>query len=474
MLTNICNVKTVFICPDHNEKYEKRKNHVNELLTRIGIKNFTHFKSGTESYPSCLSLATVEILKCHMDDNPILILEDDVEWTGIYNFNISSKCDAIYLGLSKSAGHATENIHEGSFQFLDLNTPQVKVINMLGGHAVVYITQKYKQAVVDILLSNNLYYNDVLMSTIQKKYNVIANKIPLFFQSQIYDGNEEKTKFFLKTKKDPFFSFDNHLCTIVSAYYVTGTKKNTHETYMKWIKNFFTLGSPIVLFTSPDLVDILKQLRGSKPIHIISLPFEELTTWKKYDWEGQHHIDKEKNIHSPDLYCIWAEKSFFVERVVDMNPFNTKFFYWCDAGAFRTDNMSEFYNFPMTNYFIPEKILFNAVGQLQESDKILYEDGIIGNFDDLNISRVIGGMWGGDATACKNWRVAYENMLNKYVKANRFYGKDQHIMLSAYLEKPSLGVFTKKPDGRDMWMYIHYVLSGKDYLEYDFTYHILP
>lgn len=62
----------LYICPDHNEKYHTRNLHMDNMLDTIGFKDFTHFKSSTENYPTCLNKATIDILENNLD-NPILI-----------------------------------------------------------------------------------------------------------------------------------------------------------------------------------------------------------------------------------------------------------------------------------------------------------------------------------------------------------------------------------------------------------------
>ena len=104
----IQDLKVVYICPDHNEKYHNRKLHMEKLLGDLGFKDINHFKSGNEKYPKCLSLATIDILTKYMDE-PILVLEDDIESTGQYDFDFVPEADAIYFGLSVAAGHDTLN-----------------------------------------------------------------------------------------------------------------------------------------------------------------------------------------------------------------------------------------------------------------------------------------------------------------------------------------------------------------------------
>jgi hypothetical protein len=195
----ITNLKTVYICPDHNNKYHDRQIHMDTLLNKIGFKDIIHFKSSSEKYPTCLCKAIIDILKNNLD-NPVLILEDDIEWTGITDIEFEPYVDAIYLGLSKSGGHPTNNIHLGDSIFQPWSETQVKVINMLSGHAILYNSRRYKEAVIDILSNNlnELYHSDVLYSRLQSKYIILANKKPVFYQSSKFNKTmheENWTKF---------------------------------------------------------------------------------------------------------------------------------------------------------------------------------------------------------------------------------------------------------------------------------------
>ena len=193
----IVDFKTIYICPDHNEKYHTRKIHMDNMLNTIGFKDFTHYKSSTDNYPTCLNKATIDILENNLD-NPVLILEDDIEWTGINEIVVDPTADTIYLGLSKSGGHPTDDIHLGDSVFEPWSDTQVKVTNMLSGHAILYISREYKEAIIELLKNNTLYYNDVLFSRLQPKFTVLANKKPVFYQSSRFNSGmhqENWTKF---------------------------------------------------------------------------------------------------------------------------------------------------------------------------------------------------------------------------------------------------------------------------------------
>jgi hypothetical protein len=83
---------------------------MDDLLSKIGFltEKLEHFKSSTENYPDCLAKANIEILTKYMNE-PVLILEDDVEFTGVEEFDMIKESDAIYFGLRIAGGHATQN-----------------------------------------------------------------------------------------------------------------------------------------------------------------------------------------------------------------------------------------------------------------------------------------------------------------------------------------------------------------------------
>ena len=203
MFINLINIKTYFICPSHNDKYIEREKHMKLLLNNLGFTNIIHYKSGNQSYPLCLLYAIINILNENLNNEPILILEDDVDYTNeSLSFDIPDNTDAMYLGISKAAGDYFDNINTGNAICKSINNNQVKIINMLSGHAIMYISKKYKKAITKEFNKyiNIVYHTDVIMSRIQQYYNIIANKKPLFYQSNNYNipnDMEEGTKFII-------------------------------------------------------------------------------------------------------------------------------------------------------------------------------------------------------------------------------------------------------------------------------------
>ena len=239
-------------------------------------------------------------------------------------------------------------------------------------------------------------------------------------------------------------------CTLVTAYYPIKSKR-PESIYLEWAKTFMTLEASIVLFTAPDYVETFKSMRGIKPIHIISRKFEELDMWKNYSviWKLHHYMDSEKDIHSPELYAIWAQKSSFVNETIDLNPFKTEYFFWCDIGAFRGPVIQYEVrkSFPNIKHLPDDRILLCSVNPLLPEDKIVQKDGIPCDFTDPTHARLVGGLWGGSTVGCRKWHNAYCAMLQRYFDAGRFAGKDQNVMLSTYIKDSSLAyVVCPHPD----------------------------
>jgi hypothetical protein len=196
----LIDIPVVFINPDHNEKYTARKQHMFELLEKIGFKNITHFKSGNENYPTCLLTAFIDILNSNMNDSPILLIEDDVEpfieLNSETEIDFPENTDAFYIGFSKSGGSKTINSHEGWSQYRKISDKHIRIFNMLTTHAIIYNSKQYKERVCSELiklLNKPLYHSDVIISRVQPEYNIYGYRYPLFYQSVEW-GNVQHTE----------------------------------------------------------------------------------------------------------------------------------------------------------------------------------------------------------------------------------------------------------------------------------------
>ena len=81
--------------------------------------------------------------------------------------------------------------------------------------------------------------------------------------------------------------------------------------------------------------------------------------------EKQPLLDREKNLHSAELYAVWNLKTYILSQVAKVNPFKSEFFIYTDSGAWRG---SQFNNWPDESFIpkvrdkIQDRILYGQVG----------------------------------------------------------------------------------------------------------------
>lgn len=420
--------KVVIICPAHDEKYIKRLENTKKLLSTLGFRNIEHFKSGTKSYPNCLSLATIEVLKQHLDDNPVLIVEDDInitEWANINDeFVYPTNTDAFYLGFSMDGGSTTLNSHDGPSKIKCVSKKNVKIENMLTTHAIIYVTARYKQACINQLeyaILNNMY-NDVAISRIQEKYNIYGFYYPWFYQTEP-EWTKSRTNFRYQIK--------NVNPVVVTAYYPTNTKKHTLNEYKQWYNNFFKcVTADVICFCPPNMLQEFQSI--SKENHII-IPrefhsFEMMSPAYMKIWEHFYQSDIENTHHCPELYAIWAAKQEFVREAI--NILDSDIYIWCDIGCFRTINDGHF-------LFTKKYIIENKI-------TCLYLD---------SYNTIGGGILAGDKNSWNIFSKLYLDELNKNPN-----GKDQ-VIYTRILNSDNANIIKKTNFNLDEWFYLRYIFN---------------
>jgi len=138
---------------------------------------------------------------------------------------------------------------------------------------------------------------------------------------------------------------DNPATVVTSYYHVKG--KASNEEYMRRMRIFFAIPCHLVIFTSPELVATMTALREpfANRTRVISMPFSELTSaqimplWKEHHEMVPHDVTY--HIMSPDVYAIWAEKAYFLERAAVLNAFGSNALIWLDAGYFRDEELAK-------------------------------------------------------------------------------------------------------------------------------------
>ena len=254
--------------------------------------------------------------------------------------------------------------------------------------------------------------------------------------------------------------------TVISAYYPIPSKFKA-DVYIKWIIQFWPKTQcPLIFFTDPRLAPQFEEIfRGRGRTLVVGLPFPELAAFNKLSpcvWGDTHTLDSEREKHSPELYAIWYEKKEFVLRAIDMNPFGSDRFVWCDAGIGRFPEwLEQMKGFPIRDMIPCGKMLMLEIAPFIEEDSVPDRDGIRGNFGER--VTVGGGVLASDTAGWRSWSKAYDAMLMRYYLAGRFIGKDQNIMGSMILEDPALVTIVKSPpvlNSIQKWFYLLLFLGG--------------
>jgi hypothetical protein len=230
--------------------------------------------------------------------------------------------------------------------------------------------------------------------------------------------------------------------TIVTGYF-TIPSKFTNETYLNWIKNFLSLNCKMIIFTDEKNYKFIKSQRSIENTYLIKIELNEFVTYKHIDyWNYCKSIDREE-YHTPELYMIWAEKTYFLEKAINLNPFKCDLFFWSDMGCIRDTNQlqyistfpnyQKFQNYDLNKFFLSSIAPFKLIDPYFKnglSVPLLLKDG---KSPDI-INRIQGGFLGGSIECIKNWVNLYTNELNFFIENKYFGGKDQYIFINIYLK----------------------------------------
>ena len=119
----------------------------------------------------------------------------------------------------------------------------------------------------------------------------------------------------------------------------------TWNEYLQWFSKTLELKCPMVIFVEDELVDFVKEHRGSRKTKIVSHPLENIPYYYlKDDMDAVINsedyriktkcLDRIECNHS--LYSIIQYSKFkWIRQSIEMNPFDSDYYFWMDAGASR-------------------------------------------------------------------------------------------------------------------------------------------
>jgi len=250
--------------------------------------------------------------------------------------------------------------------------------------------------------------------------------------------------------------------TVVSAYYEMSSK-NKKQDYLKWIRLFLeTIPCYLVFFTEEHLVPFIKECRRNFEDRtvVITLSRDNWEANKRYPqrtWDELFSKDPEKEIiTSPEVYKVWYEKSEFVMRAIELNPFGHSDFVWADAGIFRDPRLVKLaMGFPRAGRIPTNRIMVLNVWAFVRNDDVIRE--VNGQFfpgGGEDRPRIGGGIVAASKELWFEFSNLYKSTVERYRKAEIFWGKDQTILKTLVLEnKTKFSLIELKPTAPEMWFY---------------------
>jgi hypothetical protein len=225
---------------------------------------------------------------------------------------------------------------------------------------------------------------------------------------------------------------------------------------------------PIVIYCDVSSYELIKSLRGNLLSKIIITSIDDFYV-NKYDeaFKYSYSIDEENSIHSIDLYKVWNEKINFVKKTIELNPFNSTFFYWIDIGCFRPSvtklNYIQFEHFPNINIINKSTAILFTTDPFLRCDFRLEEDNLTkSHLYEPGAKSIVSGFYGGTTKKMLLLHKLYYNMLETWIKHKRFIGKDGNILTNVYLKYPQyFYLFTRhnlKLLNHDGWLYFQHFL----------------
>lgn len=253
------------------------------------------------------------------------------------------------------------------------------------------------------------------------------------------------------------------MATIVSCYFKLNKSKVSHEKYLQWMQNMLIIDNPMIIFCDLSSSHIIHSFRKDK-MDITRIIITEFTDFYSYryfkNFNIQQNMDKEINIgHNTYLYMVWSEKSNFLKRAIELDPFNTEYFLWVDIGCFRIPN-KDFIKWPNINNVPNDKVLLLSVYSFtnDELNVKTYDD--IPNFQFTN--RIGASIFGGGKKILLEWHTKYYDMIELFILTGKFIGKDQSIMNYVYLLNQDMcRLIEWKQPCNDIWFYLQNYLQYK-------------
>lgn len=138
---------------------------------------------------------------------------------------------------------------------------------------------------------------------------------------------------------------------LVSAFFPLTKSKHTAEDYKHWIGAFLVhVSAEVYIFTTPEWAKVIASVDNAvAKVHVDTSFANVFSTpvmkpYKKEYQEKQWQLDREKDVHHPELYAIWNNKPYFLaeaarrlkrQKSSTLSYSSYDYYFWNDIGSFR-------------------------------------------------------------------------------------------------------------------------------------------
>lgn len=246
--------------------------------------------------------------------------------------------------------------------------------------------------------------------------------------------------------------------TVVTAFYqmkhrygmrspASAVSYDPKNPYTVWIKNLFKLHADMIFFTDAATYEgMLKPLiaeSNKQNISIQLLERSEFYATRRLGvvWSQQYRIDREREVHTAEVYEVWTQKVDFVRRAMDVTDYANTWYAWVDAGCFRGyyDYDYVFETFPSVRSLAPGKMNVNLITELRPEEKALRQIHVAGGYvPNLRRDVVAATCLVGDRDAWTQFHTVYYDTMKRYHDKGFFVGREETLYTKCLIMYPEL------------------------------------
>ena len=160
-----------------------------------------------------------------------------------------------------------------------------------------------------------------------------------------FSSNETIYKFVDPSNKSQTISPQFNLVTIVTEFFVFNSSKDygRHklDAYQQWINTFLKhIINPVVIYTDHNNTHIESifnyRLNHNLTTMMIQKNFNQMAFYKQYyNIYSQEFSNRKTKRNNPNVCIVWQLKYVFTNEIANINPFQSKYFFWFDIGTWR-------------------------------------------------------------------------------------------------------------------------------------------